>query len=57
MKLTASQQAKRVGLDSLSQVSRMTGKSRGTLYGWHKKEPELFNIVLLGCSLLSKDNN
>jgi len=46
--LTPSQQAKSVGLKSLTQVSNITGVSLNTLTNWHRDKPELFRIVLLG---------
>ena len=47
--MTPSQQAKNVGLKSLTQVSQITGVSLNTLTNWHRDKPELFRIVLLGC--------
>ena len=47
--IRASQQAKSVGLKSLTQVSKITGVSLNTLTNWHRDKPELYRIVLLGC--------
>ena len=47
--MTASKQAKELGLKPLTKVSELTGQSLQTLINWHKDKPELFNIVLLGC--------
>lgn len=47
--MTASKQAKELGLKSLTQVSELTGQSLQTLTNWFKDKPELFEIVLLGC--------
>lgn len=47
--MTPSQQAKSVGLKSLTQVSQITGVSLNTLTNWHRDKSELFRIVLLGC--------
>lgn len=47
--MTPSQQAKAVGIKSLTQVSEITGVSLNTLTNWHRDKPELFRIVLLGC--------
>jgi hypothetical protein len=47
--MSASQQAKSIGLKNLSQVSQLTGVGLNTLINWHKNKPKLFNIVLLGC--------
>ena len=49
MNRTPAEQAKAVGLKSLTQVSEMTGQSLQTLSNWSKNKPELFKIVLLGC--------
>lgn len=51
--MTPSQQAKREGLKSLSQVSEITGVSLQTLTNWAKNKPELFKVVLAGCKALS----
>tara|TARA_R110000772_G_scaffold106420_5_gene208374 strand:- start:252 stop:428 length:177 start_codon:yes stop_codon:yes gene_type:complete len=47
--LTASKQAKELGLKSLTQVSELTGQSPQTLTNWFNHKPELYKIVLLGC--------
>jgi hypothetical protein len=47
--MTPAQQAKSVGLKSLTQVHQITGVSLNTLTNWHRDKPELFRIVLLGC--------
>tara|TARA_R110002020_G_scaffold100611_1_gene237702 strand:- start:153 stop:317 length:165 start_codon:yes stop_codon:yes gene_type:complete len=47
--MTASKQAKELGLKSLTQVSDMTGQSAQTLTNWFYNKPYLFEIVLLGC--------
>lgn len=47
--MTPSQQAKSVGLKSLTQVSQITGVGLTTLINWHRDKPELFKVVLLGC--------
>jgi len=47
--MTASQQAKSMGLKSLKQVSEITGQSMQTLDNWSKHKPDLFRIVLIGC--------
>ena len=46
--MTPSQQAKSVGLKSLTRVSQITGVSLNTLTNWHRDKPELFRVVLLG---------
>lgn len=52
--MTASKQAKDLGLKSLKQVTDITGKGKGTLINWHKDEPGLFLAVILGCASLQK---
>jgi len=56
--MTPSQQAKSIGLKSLTQVrDHMGSKKNGhplvslnTLTNWHRDKPELFRIVLIGCA-------
>ncbi len=48
--MTASKQAKGLGLKSLTQVSELTGQSLQTLTNWFNDKPELFEVVLLGCA-------
>lgn len=47
--MTASQQAKKAGFKSLKQVAEISGKSRQNLDNWHKNQPKLFEIILIGC--------
>jgi len=47
--MTPSKQAKALGLESLKQVSLMTGISYRALYDWAKDRPAQFEITLLGC--------
>ena len=47
--MTPAQQAKGMGLKSLTQVSQITGVSLNTLTNWHRDKPDLFLIVLIGC--------
>ena len=49
--MTPSQQAKSVGLRSLTQVSELTGVSLQTLSNWHKDKPRLFSVVIDGCKI------
>lgn len=46
--MTPAQQAKSVGLKSLTQVSEISGVSLQTLTNWHRDKPDLFRVVLLG---------
>ena len=50
--MTASEQAKSVGLKSLSQVSDFSGVSLQTLNNWSNHKPRLFKVVLFGCKFL-----
>lgn len=54
--MTASQQAKAAGLKSLAQVSEITGISFQTLNNWHNKRPELYRVIIAGCSSIVKIN-
>lgn len=54
--MTASKQAKELGLKSLTQVSGLTKQSPQTLDNWHKNKPELFEIVLIGCKAKLSDS-
>ena len=49
--MTPSQQAKEAGLKNLLQVQQLTGVSAQTLTNWHREKPELFSVILLGCSV------
>jgi len=46
--MTASQQAKAKGLNSLRQMAELTGVKERTLINWHKDRPLLFKVVLTG---------
>jgi len=46
-----SQMVKSYGLGSLRNVAKLTGKSERTLINWFNDMPELFEIVLLGCTV------
>jgi hypothetical protein len=48
--MTASQQVKAQGLKSLRQMAQMLNKPERTLFHWHKNDPELFRLALLGCA-------
>ena len=47
--MSASNKAKLAGLDSLAEVTRLSGVSKETLGNWSKNKPELFDVVLDGC--------
>ena len=47
--MSASWEAKRMGLKSLKQVTDITGVKRDTLRNWSRDKPKLFKVVLLGC--------
>lgn len=48
--MTPSEQAKASGFKSLKQVSLLSGVKLRTLDNWHKSRPELFKVLLKGCS-------
>ena len=48
--MTASQAAKAAGFISLKQVQEISGESQQTLFNWHKKKPQRFEVILLGCA-------
>jgi len=48
--LTASQKAKAAGLKNLAAVTKITGVSPQTLINWHKHKPDLFKVVIAGCT-------
>ena len=54
--MTPSRQAKAAGLDSLAQVSRISGVQQRTLINWHKNKPQLFEVALLGCKAKQESN-
>lgn len=47
---TPSQQAKAAGFKTLTQVSRICNKSVSTLRGWSRDNPQLFQVILIGCA-------
>jgi hypothetical protein len=53
-KKTAADQAKKIGLKSLTEVSNITGTSLQTLINWSKNKPHLFKSVLYGCSVIKQ---
>jgi hypothetical protein len=42
-------EAKKAGMQSLAEVSRITSVSPETLNNWYKRKPKLFEVVILGC--------
>ena len=52
--MTPSEQAKAAGLRNLKHVSDITGQHPNTLRLWHKTKPELFEVVLAGCVVISE---
>lgn len=47
--MTPAKMAKELGLNGLAQVKELTKKSDQTLTNWCNDQPDLFEIVLLGC--------
>ena len=43
------QAAKAAGLESLAQMSLISGVDTRTLQNWHYQKPKLFNVVAVGC--------
>lgn len=52
--MTPSEQCKAAGLNSLAQLSRISGVSVQTLINWHRNKPMLFAAVVDGAVVLSK---
>ena len=55
--MSASKQAKAGGLESLAEMSRITGRNVGVLRSWHKQYPSLFAAVLIGCRAIKEKND
>jgi len=53
--MSASKQAKQAGLKSLAEACKISGQSPQTLHNWHKRKPELFHVVILGCVQLKSE--
>ncbi len=49
--MTPSEQAKSAGLESLAEVSRISGVQIRTLNNWHKHKQQLFKVLLMGCAV------
>lgn len=47
--ITASEAAKSHGLKTLTEIARLSGVPRRTLYDWYNDKSELFEVVCLGC--------
>jgi len=45
--MTPSEQCKAAGLDSLAELSRISGQQKQKLIRWHKNQPFLFESVLM----------
>lgn len=52
---TPSARAKAAGLDSLKEVSIITGVHVNTLGDWCRHKPKLFRVVLTGCAQIKAD--
>ena len=53
--MSASKQAKKGGLESLAEMSRITGRRVGVLRDWHKNYPSLFKALLIGCKSIKDE--
>lgn len=51
---SAAAHAKAAGLNSLAQVSEMTGVSAQTLNNWFNHKRRLFDVVIAGCAQKAK---
>lgn len=47
--MTPSEQCKQAGLESLKEAVIISSVSERTLINWHKKKPQLFDVVIAGC--------
>lgn len=52
--MTASEQAKASGFKSLTEVAKLLDVTTQCLRQWHKKKPQRFEIVLIGCAGFNK---
>ena len=50
--VTASEDAKKVGLKSLKEAAEMTDTSFQTLNNWYNDKPKLFAVVMAGCAAM-----
>ena len=57
--MSARQQCKDVGLYGITELSKLTGKTRQTIYNWYKNEYDLFLTLLVGAVVKKnfKDDN
>ena len=53
--MSASKQAKKGGLESLAEMSRITGRRVGLLRYWCEHYPSLFKAVLIGCKSIKDE--
>lgn len=49
-RMTPAQRAKAAGLKSLQQMADISGVPTRTLRDWYKTKPQLFDIILAGCT-------
>jgi hypothetical protein len=47
--MTLSKLLRRAGLESLAELSEISGVPVRTLQDWHKSKPKLIKVVLIGC--------
>lgn len=55
--MTPSEQAKKHGLKSLTEITVITGVLKRTLINWHKNKPKLFECVCVGAAEIKKTGN
>ncbi|MFY8352932.1 hypothetical protein AAEU29_20500 [Pseudoalteromonas sp. SSM20] len=52
--MSASREAKKMGLKSLKIAMEMTGQSRQNLQNWYQDKPDLFRVIIEGCISIQK---
>lgn len=55
-KLKPSEKCIAAGLESLAELSRLTGVSDNTLINWSRSKPKLFQVVIAGVVALKKES-
>ena len=55
MRLSPSEQAKKAGLKSFAELTKLSRVAESTLLDWHKTKQHLFSLVLAGV-VITKQN-
>ena len=53
--MSATKRAKELGVSSITEVADYINKSPVTLYAWYKKNPALFDVVMMGYAMSGGD--